>query len=246
MMSWRSCSAGGSAACAGDVVVLLPDDARSRSVESSRAGPPRDRCPARKCGAKAPSSRRGARTSCSERDRSGRPRHVDRLDAGDGSFVVEVIRSCSSPISVARFGWYPTRSACDPAAPTPRNRLGEAEDVVDEQQHVLAVLVAEVLGGRERRERHAEACAGGSFICRRRAPSSTAPCCRPAASNPACRARDRPLACPFAHSPEDRHAAVLLRDVVDEFHDENGLADARASEEPDLPAAPVGARRSPP
>ena len=41
-----------------------------------------------------------------------------------------------------------------------RARLREAEDVVDEEQHVLAFLVAEVLGDGERRERDARAGAG--------------------------------------------------------------------------------------
>ncbi len=41
-----------------------------------------------------------------------------------------------------------------------RPRLREAEDVVHEQQHVQVDLVAEVLGHRERRERHAKAHAG--------------------------------------------------------------------------------------
>src|SRR3970040_1875494 len=38
-----------------------------------------------------------------------------------------------------------------------RARLREAEDVVDEEQHVLAFLVAEVLRGREAREADAQA-----------------------------------------------------------------------------------------
>ena len=38
-----------------------------------------------------------------------------------------------------------------------RTRLGEAEDVVDEEQGVRAFLVAEVLGHRERGQRHTQA-----------------------------------------------------------------------------------------
>ena len=41
-----------------------------------------------------------------------------------------------------------------------RAGLGEAEDVVDEEEHVAALHVAEVLGDGERRERHAGAGAG--------------------------------------------------------------------------------------
>ncbi len=42
-------------------------------------------------------------------------------------------------------------------------RLREAEDVVDEEEHVLT-LIAEVLGDREARQRDAGARARGSFI----------------------------------------------------------------------------------
>src|SRR5205085_1834031 len=38
--------------------------------------------------------------------------------------------------------------------------LSEPEDVVDEQQHVLALLVAEVLGHRQRRQRDSHTGAG--------------------------------------------------------------------------------------
>jgi hypothetical protein len=50
------------------------------------------------------------------------------------------------------------------------------------------------------------------------------------------------LARPLADAAEHRHAAVLLRDVVDELHDDDGLADAGAAEQADLAAALVGAR----
>ena len=62
-------------------------------------------------------------------------------------FLVDVMRSCSSPISVARFGWYPTarRHAAEQRRYF-RAGLREAENVVDEEQHVLAFFVAEVLG----------------------------------------------------------------------------------------------------
>ncbi len=67
-------------------------------------------------------------------------------------FFVDVMRSCSSPISVEQ-----RRLVADGgrhAAEQRRHfraRLREAEDVVDEEQHVLAFGVAEVLGDRQRR-----------------------------------------------------------------------------------------------
>ena len=48
------------------------------------------------------------------------------------------------------------------------------------------------------------------------------------------------LARALADAGEARHAAVRLRDVVDELHDEDRLADAGAAEEADLAALAVG------
>ena len=61
-------------------------------------------------------------------------------------FVVEVMRSCNSPISVARFGWYPTAlgiyPAVDPLASTSRildpNIIGK--DHYDTAQMVKGIL----------------------------------------------------------------------------------------------------------
>ena len=47
------------------------------------------------------------------------------------------------------------------------------------------------------------------------------------------------LARAFADAAEHRHAAVLQRDVVDQLHDDDGLADAGAAEQADLAALQV-------
>ena len=52
------------------------------------------------------------------------------------------------------------------------------------------------------------------------------------------------LAGTLADAGEHGVAAVRLRDVVDQFHDEHGLADAGAAEQADLAALGVGASRS--
>jgi hypothetical protein len=49
------------------------------------------------------------------------------------------------------------------------------------------------------------------------------------------------LARAFAHAGEDRIATMRFRDVVDQFHDQNGLAHAGAAEQADLAA--LGVRR---
>ena len=48
------------------------------------------------------------------------------------------------------------------------------------------------------------------------------------------------LARALAHAGEDRVAAVLERDVVDQLHDQHGLAHAGAAEQPGLAALEVG------
>ena len=116
--------------------------------------------------------------------------------------------------------------------------LGEPEDVVDEQQHVLVLLVAEVLRDGEPRKRDAKAGAGRLVHLAvdernlRRAQVLLVD-----------DARLRHLVVQvvaftraFADAGEDRHAAVQLRDVVDQLHDHHGLADAGAAERADLAA----------
>ena len=51
------------------------------------------------------------------------------------------------------------------------------------------------------------------------------------------------LAGAFAHAGEHRIAAMPLGDIVDELHDEHGLADARAAEQADLAALGVGGQQ---
>ena len=43
----------------------------------------------------------------------------------------------------------------------------------------------------------------------------------------------------LAHAGEHRNTAVLHGDVVDQLHDDDGLADARAAEQADLAAAKI-------
>ena len=84
--------------------------------------------------------------------------HVDGLHAGDRALV----RRGDALLEGAHLGrerGLVTDGARDAAEERRhfRARLREAEDVVDEEQHVLPFLVAEVLGDGERRERDAGA-----------------------------------------------------------------------------------------
>jgi len=122
-----------------------------------------------------------------------------------------------------------------------RARLGEPEDVVDEEQHVLAFLVAEVLGEGEPGQADTGPRARGLVHL-----SVYQGCLRalgPVRPDHAgfhhlvveVVALARPLADPGKH----REAAVRLGDVVDQFHDDHGLADTGAAKQSDLSALGV-------
>ena len=113
--------------------------------------------------------------------------------------------------------------------------LHEAEDVVDEQQHVLAALVAEVLGHRQAGQRDAHA-RPGRLVHLAEDEHGLVDHARLGHLEPEVVALARAL----AHAAERRQAAVLLGEVVDELLDEHGLAHAGAAEQADLAALRVG------
>ena len=149
---------------------------------------------------------------------------------------VEVIRSCSS----AHLGLQ-RRLVADRRGHAPEQgrdlgaRLDEAEDVVDEEQHVLAALLAEVFGHRQPREGDAEAGAGGLVHLaedeHRLVDDAGLLHLEPEVVA---------LARALADAAEGREAFVLLADRADQLLDQHGLADAGAAEEPDLAALGVG------
>ena len=120
-------------------------------------------------------------------------------------------------------------------------RLREAEDVIHEQEHVLPFLVAEVLGHGQGREGHAGARAGRLVHLavdqrRLREHGLAGVQQRLLHLEQEVVALTRTL----TDAREAGHAAVALGHVVDELHDEHGLAHAGAAEEADLAAALVG------
>ena len=127
-----------------------------------------------------------------------------------------------------------------------RAGLGEAEDVVDEEQHVLA-LVAEMLGDGQAGEADAGAGAGRlvhlAVDQRAFGALGAAGLVRVLvhAGIDHLVIEVVALAGALADAGEHRIAAMRLGDVVDQLHDQHGLADAGAAEQADLAA--LGIRR---
>ena len=161
-------------------------------------------------------------------------RHVDRLHRGDraglrrGDALLQLPHLGGERRLVADGARHAAEQRRDLRA-----RLDEAEDVVDEEQHVLA-LVAEVLRHRQAREADPQA--------RSRRLVHLPVDERDLVDHVGLGHLEEevvPLAGALADAGEDRDAAVLLGDVVDQLLDQHGLADAGAAEEADLAALHV-------
>ncbi len=116
--------------------------------------------------------------------------------------------------------------------------LREAEDVVDEEEHVLVLLVAEIFRHRERGERDAETRAGRlvHLAVDERDLGLAEVLLVDDAGLAHFVVEIVALAGALADAGEDGETAVALGDVVDEFEDDDGLADARATERADFAA----------
>src|SRR5262249_20160378 len=120
--------------------------------------------------------------------------------------------------------------------------LHETEDVVDEEKHVEVLLVAEVFGNREAGQADAEARPGRlrHLAVDERGSRFFGIAGNDNAGFLELEPKVVAFTGAFTHAGKDRHAAVLHRDVVNQFLNENGLADAGAAEEADLAALQEG------
>ena len=124
-----------------------------------------------------------------------------------------------------------------------RAGLGEAEDIVDKEQHVLAFLVAEILG--QGQPGQANPGTGARRLVHLTVDQSGFRAGRVAGCDDA--GLDHflvqivPFAGPLADPGEHRVTAVRLGDVGDQFHDQHRFADAGAAEQANLAA--LGVRR---
>jgi hypothetical protein len=228
---------------AGDRVVALADDLRvehrRRRVERIHGGVDAE------LGDGAGEHRRGVEVGEGRRGRGigeivgG---HVDGLNAGDRALG----RRGDALLERAHLGGE-RGLVTDGARDTAEERghlgagLGEAEDVVDEEQHVLALFVAEVLGDGEGREGDAGAGSRGlvHLAVDQRGLRDDG-LARLELGLAHLEEEVVAFAGALADAGEHGHAAVGLGDVVDELLDEHGLADAGAAEEADLAALSVG------
>ncbi len=115
-----------------------------------------------------------------------------------------------------------------------RARLGEAEDVVHEEEHVLA-LITEVLGGGEAGQAHTQA-RSGRLVHLTVDQHGLVDDARLAHLKEEVGA----LAGALPHAGEYRGTTVREGQVVDELHDDDGLAYAGAAEQARLAALDVG------
>jgi peptide chain release factor 1 len=163
-------------------------------------------------------------------------RHVDGLDrrdrplAGRGDPLLELAHLGLQRRLVAHLRRHAAEQRRDLRA-----RLDEAEDVVDEQEDVLALLVAEVLRHRQAGQRDAHAGAG-RLVHLPEHEHRLVDDARLLHLEPQVVA----LAGALAHAAEGRQTAVLLRQVVDQLLDQDGLPDAGAAEQAHLAALGVG------
>src|SRR5581483_162408 len=122
-----------------------------------------------------------------------------------------------------------------------RSRLREAEDVVDEEQHVLPFDVAEVFGDGEAGETNAQT---RTRRLRHLSVDQSSLRVRRIARHDDLRLFELEIevvsfARTLTDAREHGEAGALLRDVVDELHDQNGLADTGAAEQAGLAALGV-------
>src|SRR5258708_4579229 len=170
--------------------------------------------------------------------------HVDGLHGGDGAFLRRGDALLEEAHLVGEGRLVTDRGG---RAAEQRGDLGaglrEAEDVVDKEQHVLALLVAEILGHRECRKRDAHA--GARRLVHLAVDQRDLRFAQVLLVDDAglrhLVVKVVALAGTLADAGKHRVAAMRLGDIVNELENDDGLADARAAERPGLAALDEGA-----
>ena len=184
------------------------------------------------------------------RERCGRSRvgqvvgrNVDRLDGGDrallgrGDAFLKVAHLRREIRLIAHGGGHPAQQRRHLRA-----RLSEAEDVVNEDEHVAAFDITEIFGHRQGGQAHAQPRAGrlGHLAVDERGFGLFGVAGRDDARVRHFDPQVVPFARALSHARENRNTAVLHRHVVDELLNDHRFPDARAPEQACLPAFQVG------
>src|SRR5712671_4591408 len=156
-------------------------------------------------------------------------------------FLVDVMRSCSSPISDSKVGWYPTADGMRPNSADTSEPACVKRKMLSTKNSTSWPSSSRKYSARVRPDRPTRARAG-------RLVHLAVDESRLGAL--AIHVDDArfdhlvievvALAGALADPGEHRIAAMRLGDVVDQFHDDDGLADPGAAEQPDLAALRVG------
>ena len=163
-------------------------------------------------------------------------RDVDGLHRGDGSSLgggdplLQLPHLCPQGRLVAHGRGHPAQEGRDLGA-----RLGEAKDIINEQQDVLSLFISEVFGRGEAREAYPKPGSRwlghltidqGGFV--------------DDLAGLHLEPQVIPLSGPLSDASKDRNAPMLHGDVADQLHDEDGLAHSCTPEEASLASPRVG------
>merc|ERR1719449_195556 len=170
--------------------------------------------------------------------------HVDSLHGGDGSLLGDG-DSLLHATHVSGQGGLVTHSGGDT---TQQGRhlgtsLCESEDVVNEEQHILSLLVTEVLGDSQSSQSDTGTGTGGlvHLTVDKGDLGGLVLETDDSALNHL-KVQIVTLTGPLSHSSEDRVTSVGLGDVVNQLHDQHSLADTSTAEETNLTSLGIGGK----
>ena len=175
-------------------------------------------------------------------------RHVDRLDTRNRS-LLGGSNALLERTKIRGEGGLVSYSGGDAAEERGHlgARLGEAEDVVDEEEHILSLVVAKVLGDGESGESYARARARGLVHLSVHERSLRSFGGALAELDDACFnhlvVEVISLAGALADARKDTVSSVVGGDVIDELHNNDGFSDARTAKETNLTSLGVGGEK---
>ncbi|GMT20564.1 hypothetical protein PFISCL1PPCAC_11861, partial [Pristionchus fissidentatus] len=172
-------------------------------------------------------------------------RHVDSLDGGDGSLLGggNALLHATHVSGEGRLVSYGRGDTTEEGRHLGTG-LGETEDVVDEEKHILTLLITEVLSDGETGEAHTSTSSGGlvHLSVHERHLGVVALRVDDTSLNHLV-VEIVTLTGALSDSGEHRVSSVSLGDVVNQLHDKHSLSDTGTSEETDLTSLGVGGKK---